>query len=284
MYRPKILIIGHCSFVGRGLDKLFVSSGFEVDCFSRGDDKRDGNIVTGKIFGINTNNNLSVSYDIVINFVILKDLCVEDNIRFIESVVDLCRTREVKQLIHFSSIMVYDNNEPLIDEKTNIESHTFKKGYGEIKIEVDRYLMSLVNPGFQISFVRPGYVLADDRPCPFIKQLPLGIIILKGDKKSTQPIVTRADIHNALLNIIQKEIYKPVYLFVPHTGMTKYSYASEKFGGIIFTLPKWIILGFVGLFLKLKLIDKSFFVRIEGMYIESEYDSTETEKLLEIEF
>jgi len=255
-----------------------------VDCFSRGEEKRNQDFVSGDLNNMVNNVFLNKEYDVVINLVILKDEGVAENIEFIKTLVDFCIVKKVKRLIHFSSIMVYDNNEPYIDETTEIEKNTFKTGYGEVKIAVDYYLMSLTHLPFSISFIRPGYVLAVGRPCPFVKKLPFGITIVKGDKKSKQPIVKREDIHQALLNMINIDPKESVYLFVPNIEMTKYDYAKEHFGGILVPLPKWLILGFSQLFLKMNLIKKAFYVRIEGMYIESNYNSKKTEEVLTIKF
>lgn len=280
----KILILGHRSFVATGLYEKLIAAGHQVDCFSRGEETRNQDVVGGNLNNIATNKFLKQEYDIVINYVILKDKGVVENIEFLKSLVDFCKVKNVKRLIHFSSIMVYDNNEPFIDETTEIEKNTFKTGYGEVKIAVDFYLMSLTTIPFSISFIRPGYVLASDRPCPFVKKLPFGITIIKGDKKSKQPIVKREDIHQALLNMIDKDSKESVYLFVPNIEMTKYDYAKEHFGGILVPLPKWLILGFSQLFLRMNLIKKAFYVRIEGMYIESKYNSKKTEEALTIKF
>lgn len=281
----KVLIIGNSSFVASGLENILVSAGIDVDCFSRGSlDKKDGNKIYGDINKLSSNINLNDTYDIVINFVILKNKSTSENIQFISSLIDFCKLKNVKQLIHFSSIMVYANNEKSINEVTDIETTTHKKGYGEVKIVVDKYLLSLKNLPFKISLVRPGYVLADNRACPFVKRLPFGISIIKGNRKSVQPIVKREDIHIALLNMIQLGSTELVYLFTPNTQTTKYKYAKQNFGGIILSLPKWLVLGVSGILLKLRVIPASLYVRIESMYIESKYDSTHTEKVLNIKF
>lgn len=279
-----ILICGNRSFVATNLLGKLIKKGFLVDGFTRGKQERNFNQVSGDVFEIAENSFLSNEYDVVINFIVIKDKGIEENILFIKSLLELCKAKKVKRLIHFSSIMVYDNNEPYVDEETAIEKNTNKAGYGEVKIAIDNYLMSLTNLPFSISFVRPGYVLADNRPCPFVKKMPLSITIIKGDKKSKQPIIKRDSIHQALLNMIQLDSNERVYLFVPNYPMTKYVYAKEHFGGIILTLPKWLILGISNMFLRLKLINKSLFVRVEGMYIESNYNSCQTEKVLNIKF
>jgi nucleoside-diphosphate-sugar epimerase len=281
----KVLIIGSSSFVASGLGSILIGAGFEVDYFTRGSvERKEGNKISGNILELASNVNFNDKYDIVINFVILKDNGTKENIEYITSLIDFCKQKNVKQFIYFSSIMVYANNEPFINEKTDIESLTYKKGYGEVKIEVDKYLLEQRNLPFKVSLVRPGYVLAEGRPCPFVKKLPLSISIIKGNRKSVQPIVKREDIHKALLNMIQLNSAELVYLFTPSTQTTKYEFAKQHFGGIILSLPKWLILGTSRLFLKLKVISPSLFVRVEGMYIESKYDSTYTEKVLNIKF
>jgi nucleoside-diphosphate-sugar epimerase len=282
--KKNILVCGNRSFVATNLNEKLINNGLLVDGFTRGKEERNFNQVSGDIFGITKNSFLDKEYDVVINFIVLKDKGIEENISYIKSLVELCKVKKVKRLIHFSSIMVYDNNEPYIDETTEIEKNTNKAGYGEVKIAIDNYLMSLTNLPFSISFIRPGYVLANDRPCPFVKTLPLGITIIKGDKKSKQPIVKRDDIHQALVNMIQLNSNERVYLFVPNHEMTKYIYAKEHIGGFTLTLPKRLILGVSKIFLKLKLINKSLFVRVEGMYIESNYNSKKTEEALKIKF
>lgn len=281
----KTLIIGNKSFVASGLENILIAAGIEVDCFTRGDiERKEGNKISGNIMRINSNNNFNDKYDTVINFVILKDLGVKENIQFISILLDFCRKKSVKQLIHFSSIMVYANSVKIINETTEIENRTHKKGYGEVKIEVDKYLLSQTNLPFKTSLVRPGYVLAENRPCPFVKRLPFRISIIKGNKKSIQPIVKRDDIHQALLNMIQLNSVESVYLFTSSIQTTKYEFVKQNFGGEIFTLPKWLVLGISGVLLKLKLISSSLYVRVEGMFIESIYDSSHTEKVLNIKF
>lgn len=280
----KILLSGNLSFVATGLYKKLIKSGFHVDCFTRGKEERNGNQVSGDVFKISKNSFFLDEYDVVINFIVIKDKGIDENISYIKSLIELCKIKKVKRLIHFSSIMVYDNNEPYIDETTEIERNTNKAGYGEVKIAVDNYLMSLTNLPFSISLVRPGYVLDDNRPCPFVKTFSFGITIIKGDKKSKQPIVKREDLHQALVNMIQLYSNEKVYLFVPNKEMTKYIYAKGHIGGLVITLPKWLVLGISKFFLRLKLIKKSLYVRVEGMYIESNYNSCQTEEVLNIKF
>lgn len=281
-----ILICGAHSFVATGLKELLSKMGYNVDNFSRGKESRDNNIY-GNYLEIHNNKYLKETYDVVINYAILKDGTCEANIKYIQSLITLCKTHHVKKLIHFSSIMVYDHELKNVNEKSPIETidGTNKKGYGTFKIAVDQYLLSIKQTlPFELILVRPGYVLADDRPCPFIKKLPFGFYFIKGNRKSKQPIVKRDDIHKAIIRIIERKVNLSVYHFFPNNNMTKYKFAKQIVRGKIFTLPKCIFKN-IPLFLSnIGIIPKSLYSRFEGMYTESIFSSEITEKELNIKF
>lgn len=284
----KILICGATSFVANGFAELLISNGYEVETFSRGKEVgREGGRVRGSYSEIDKNTYLADSYDAVVNFAILKDQSVEENIRYIESLLKMCKEHNVKKLIHFSSIMVYNYHLPVVDESTEIDTleNTLMKGYGEIKIGVDQYLMKERDSlPFELVMVRPGYVLAKGVPCPFIKRLLGGVSIIKGNKKSKQPIVRREDIHAALMKIIETDSNNNVYHFFPTDGMTKYRYAKETVGGMVLTMPKWLCCGVPYLMMKVGVIKPALYSRFEGMYIYGDFRSIDTEKKLGVKF
>lgn len=72
----KVLICGHRSFVATGLSKYLSDNGVDNDCFSRGDEMRVNNIITGDVMDMKNNKYLD-SYDTVINFILLKGENVE---------------------------------------------------------------------------------------------------------------------------------------------------------------------------------------------------------------
>ena len=282
-----ILILGARSFVGQGLQQVLEGKHHRVELFSRGVEKWSENTIYGDYLRINANPYLSEEYDVVINLAVLKDQSIYDNVQYIRALIEFCRSHKVKKLIHFSSIMVYDYHLPVVDETTPSETRTatHKRGYGEIKIAVDEYLLSVRDTlSFEMVLVRPGYVLADNRPCPFIMNLPLGIHVIKGNKHSKQPIVRREDIHRALLAIIDKEKNEPVYHFFPSDGMTKYRYAKQTVGGLILTMPQWPFERIPYALAKLHLIPWALYSRFEGMYIYSDFHSIQTEQALNIHF
>lgn len=282
-----ILICGSHSFVSGGIIQKILSSGCNYDMFSRGNESRNGDRIYGKYIGIASNKFLNDNYDIVINFAVLKDDTVENNIRYIKSLLKLCAEKNVKKLIHFSTIMNYNYHLPSINEKTDIETlkNTSKRGYAEIKIAVDNYLLSVKKTlPFELILVRPGYVLADNRPCPFIKPLRCGFAIIKGNKKSRQPIVKREDIHEALIKIINIGNNDVVYHFFPNDKMTKYRYAKLLGYKHIIVMPKLIFKYVPLLLMKIGIMPKSLYSRFDGMYIESDFSSERTEDKLSIKF
>lgn len=283
----KILICGATSFVAKGLAELLRSKGHVIECFSRGKISKNGNVITGNYLTIENNENLPLSYDIVINYAVIKDGTVASNIQYIKSLVKMCQDKGVKKLIHFSSVMTYGYHVGMINENTPIETleETWKKGYGEFKIAVDQYLMSIRESlPFEVVFVRPGYVLADNRPCPFIRPLPLGFTLIKGDNKSKQPIVKREEIHEAILKIIETDDNIPVYHFFPNDGMTKYRFAMQMGYKHLIPMPRLIFKYLPWLMMKMGIMPKAMYSRFDGMYNECEFSSELTEKKLEIKF
>lgn len=287
MSSKKILILGASSFVAKGLYEVLTDRNYTVHRFKRGDIGQKDELIMGDVYRLSENPYLSENYDTVINFIVIKDGDNQKNIKYIQSVLDFCKSHRVKQLIHFSSIMVYNYGLKDVDEQTAIETldETTKKGYGEFKICVDQYLMKQRKSlPFELIMVRPGYVLADNRPCPFIKGLPFGINLIKGNRQSKQPIVRRSDIHLALVRIIENDCNDAVYHFFPNNDMTKYRYAKQTRKGIILIMPKWLFKSIPHWLSLIGIMPESLYSRFEGMYIESKFSSRRTEEKLKITF
>lgn len=274
----KILICGATSFVAKGFKELLIPQGFDVDTFGR----RDGSYLE-----IDKNPMLADIYEAVVNFAVLKDQSIEDNVSYMKSLVKMCKQKQVKKLIHFSSIMVYSYHLGKLDENSPIDTvaNTMLEGYGKIKIACDEFLNSVKQSlPFEVVMVRPGYVLADNRPAPFIKRLPCGLSVILGNKKSRQPIVKRDDIHLALLKIIESDKNLPVYHLFQNNDITKYNFAKQTVGGLILVLPKFIFEGLPRLMMKMGLMKKALYSRFDGMYNYNVASSTMTESKLNIKF
>lgn len=278
MSTRKILICGATSFVAKGFKELLIQQGIDVDTFGRKD---------GSYLEIDKNPMLADSYEAVVNFAVLKDQNIENNVSYMKSLVEMCRQKHVKKLIHFSSIMVYSYHLGKLDENSPIDTvaNTMMEGYGKIKIACDEFLNSIKQSlPFEVVMVRPGYVLADNRPAPFIKRLPCGASVILGNKKSRQPIVKREDIHLALLKIIETDKNLPVYHLFQNNDITKYNFAKQTVGGLILVLPKFIFEGLPRLMMKMGMMKKALYSRFDGMYNYNVASSTMTESKLNIRF
>lgn len=283
----KILVLGGSSFVASGIIKRLEEKNYYVELFSRGEEERKLNTIKGDYLTVADNNYLADTYDIAINYAVIKNGTVDSNLQYIKSLIQMCKDKAVKKLIHFSSVMTYGYHVGRIDENTPIEKleETWKKGYGEFKIAVDQYLLSIKDSlPFEIVLVRPGYVLADNRPCPFIKPLPFGFTLIKGDSKSKQPIVKREEIHEAIIKIIETEDNLPVYHFFPNDGMTKYRFARQLGYKHLIPMPRLIFKYLPWLMMKVGIMPKAMYSRFDGMYNECEFSSELTEKKLNIKF
>lgn len=283
----KILVLGGSSFVASGIIKRLEEKNYYVELFSRGEEERKLNTIKGDYLTVADNNYLADTYDIAINYAVIKNGTVDSNLQYIKSLIQMCKDKAVKKLIHFSSVMTYGYHVGRIDENTPIEKleETWKKGYGEFKIAVDQYLLSIKDSlPFEIVLVRPGYVLADNRPCPFIKPLPFGFTLIKGDSKSKQPIVKREEIHEAIIKIIETEDNLPVYHFFPNDGMTKYRFARQLGYKHLIPMPRLIFKYLPWLMMKVGIMPRAMYSRFDGMYNECEFSSELTEKKLNIKF
>jgi Choline dehydrogenase and related flavoproteins len=280
----KILICGDRSFVATGLTLKLDKESIHYDCFSRGVLKRDGEKVTGDIFSMSSNTYLE-DYDTVINFIIVKDKGIDENITYVKELLQFCKIKKVKHLIHISSISVYPNDAKYVDESTSIESDFKIKGdYASMKVAVDQYLLSNPVAGMHISFVRPGFIYSKGKNVSKtgITKSVLGFNILLGDKHTTLPLIEKSVLHDALIKIVQSTQRKDVYLLLEQG--TKYNFVKQQWDKKIITIPKVPILLAARLFKAIKLIKPAHYSKIIGVFKNTRFNSTDSEKVLGLSF
>lgn len=280
----KVLILGNNSFVANGLYEKLSESGINVQCFTRGADRKEGDFITGDILKINSNILLNDHYDTVINFIILKDESVEKNVLFLQELIKFCNKSGVTRLLQISSIIVYDYKLDFINENTPIDLHKKENTYALIKTEVDKYLESLENQPFSLSLVRPGFVVENKFAVPYFIKLPLNFMVLKGGKKSILPIVYKNDLQDAIKNIVIDGLREKVYLFVPNTNITKYNFMKNNFNTILIPLPENLVMLISRFLFSMKLIGRGLHISITSMFSQVKYDPTITENLTKIKF
>lgn len=284
MSNKKILICGYKSFAAEGLAEVLIASGHSVDCFSRGIEDKNGTIVTGDVSQMHINKYLEKEYDILINFIIIKNGNVQENLKYLESLHLYCN-KYVKNLLHISSISVYKNEEIRVDERSEIEIDSAKKGsYAAVKIESDKFLLKQ-NKNYSLSFLRPGFIISSEKESSIAGiciKLPFNFALLLGDRNTSLPLIDRGRMHHAIDKISSSKNKLPCYLLLENRGGTKISFLRRRFKGFIFQLPSFLILTIALLFNKLKILNKTQYWQIKGLFKATYFDSSETETNLQL--
>jgi len=288
MCGKKVLILGSRSLAATGLYALLSDAGFEVTCFNRGDEDIKGNFVSGNVLDLQKNKYLNNEFDVVINYILLKDKDAAANVEYIKTVLGFCRKNNVKHLIQISSISVYPNNAKRINEHSAIEEDPESKGsYAAVKIAVDKYLMTVKDPDLHISFVRPGFIVSEGDNASLagiIKRLPFGINILLGNKETILPTVKRDLLHRAILQILKSGAVEPVYLILSNPSETKFNFVKDRQINNLIILPKTITLFFVRLLMLIRIFNKTQYNQIVGLFKTTYFDCSHTNQILKIEF
>lgn len=90
-----ILICGHRAYAARGLKKELEKAGHNVFEYSRGDIARKDNTITGPVLDIDKNPLLTENIDVVINFIILQQKSLDENIAYIDALLRFCTAKGV---------------------------------------------------------------------------------------------------------------------------------------------------------------------------------------------
>jgi nucleoside-diphosphate-sugar epimerase len=282
----KILLCGEHSFAATGLYEKLTAAGFMVECFSRGTDGKSGNHVSGDVFTMSKNHYLSKYYDIIINFIIIKNKPVAENIRYIQELDHVCELKKVNRLIQISSISVYANDLLYVNEETEIASNYDTKGeYAAIKIAVDQFLLHKKTT-YPVTFIRPGYIVCNDTDFSYAGIgicLPLNMVLLLGNQKTSLPLIRRDRMHDALVKSVCMNALGTVLVLENAKG-TKYQFLKSKSKRIIIPLPKPVILFISFIANKLSVISTKQWNQIKGLFKETCFDSSKSEKELEMKF
>lgn len=286
--KKQVLICGHRSFVATGLSKYLEVNGIDNDCFSRGGEMRENNIITGDVMNMKNNKYLD-SYDTVINFILLKGESIEKNIDYINSLLEFCKNRNVRHLIQISSISVYPNESKYVNEDSEIERKWQNKGgYASIKVAVDHYLIDHPVEGLSISFVRPGYIYTKNHEPSKAGILisKFGLNILLGDKHTTLPLICREKLHEALLNIIKTDKKENVYLILnsDRTEGTKYNFVSQQWNINPICLPYSMFMSIAKFLKAIGIFKMRHYLKVVGLFKRTWFDSRRTEQNLGISF
>lgn len=295
----KILICGSTSFAAQGIFERLIEAGHDIITFNRGEENRNGNSITGDVNNISSNKFIDDNIDVIINYLLVKNATIEENIEYIRNLLTLCKKANVKHLIHFSSMSVYKASEKLINENAHIETDPKKKGdYGAWKVATENYLLENKIDGLRLSLLRPGFILGEGLVNPIVGnafRTPWNKLMLYGTKKTIMPLISRESVHQTVTKILTTNSDQPVniYALVDNESPLKGDYIKKcsQLLGIsedIISLPNflWLTLGVFG-DVATKLIMK----KNMGLYLKfynatrvNHYDSSATQKKLGLSY
>lgn len=282
--KKDILICGHRSFVATGLINLLSRESLHFDTFSRGMEGRDGVNVSGDVLNIHENQYLN-EYDCVINFIILKNLSVEENLKYIRSLLTFCEKNHVKRLIQISSISAYPNEAAVITEKSEIEKDWHNKGgYASIKVAVDHFIEENKPKDLEVVYVRPGFIYSKQHEISKAGILfsKFGLNILLGDKETTLPLISRSKIHEALVKIVLAEKAERVYLLLnpDKEDGTKYNFVTRQWKIKPIPLPSAPLLLIAKILRAFGVFKEKHYLKTVGLFKRTWFDSRVTEEKL----
>ena len=207
-----VLIFGSSSFAGQCLEARLSQAGHEVFHFNRGPVECRGRRITGSIEGLEDNPYWPAQVDVIINYTLLKDQTIEENIEFCARLLALVRRVGCKRLIHISSVSVYKSTRRVIDENTEVETNLANKGpYAALKTATENYLRAH-SADLPVVFVRPGFILGEGLVSATVGtavKIPGGRLLILGNAADTMPITTRALLDEALLALAEREQVQP---------------------------------------------------------------------------
>ena len=222
MNKKTILICGYTSFASQGLDTLLQNNGHTVFLFNRGETGMNGNVIRGPILDMENNPHLNRKFDVIINYILLKDESVESNIEFTRAILRLCKKTEASHLIHLSSIAVYKTFKKKIDENTQVETRPEKKGlYAAQKLATENDTIEMAPEGLNISFLRAGFILGEGLPDPLVAagfRTPVKAVLAAGNGASQMPLISRDLLNQSIAKVVD----------TPPTGIEKLLLVSRN--------------------------------------------------------
>jgi nucleoside-diphosphate-sugar epimerase len=225
-------------------------------------------------------------YALVVNFILKKDCSVEENLAFARELLELSRRSPGCRLLQVSSVSAYDSSARRVTPATPIAPRGMRRGgYSTLKSEVDHMLLAEAGE-VPLTLLRPGLVLAPEEPPPaagIARRLgPLWLVL--GGARSALPLVEREDLHEAIVRIAATPSPPPVVLAFSNAPTTKVGYVRAHLGRPAVTLPAPLVLLAARILRLLGVFDDARLEQVRGLFRETRYDATESERALGMSF
>jgi len=198
----KILILASSSFAATGLPESLTAAGHEVWTFNRSPLANAGpQDLSGRYEQLEDIAAQALpTCDVLINYAIVKNGTIEQNIAMADLVMSAARRLGVKRFIHVSSISVLPSITGVVNEDAAAVEARWKGIYSRVKAAVETHIVQQWTHA-ELDVVRPGFIVAQGLVDSMVgtgMKLPTGQVLGLGNRKTVIMLVHRDTVNTAL--------------------------------------------------------------------------------------
>lgn len=163
----KALVVGAAGNIGSALVPALTKRGHSVVALIHSPKQRERiegpgvEVVVGDLSDLKNMEHIADGIDVVFHligylFAPRRSQIIDRNVTAAENITEFCLNAGIKRIIFSSSVLVYSRDVPLPaaeDEPVGAET-----AYGQAKIHIEKYLMSLADKGLVPTIIRVGHV------------------------------------------------------------------------------------------------------------------------------
>ncbi len=201
----KILLLASSSFAAASLPASLRAAGHDVWTFNRSRPAEAGpqDLAGSYEFLGDITTAAMGSAEVLINFAIVKNGSIEQNIELADRVMEAGRRLGVKRFIHISSISVLPSVEGVLNEDAVAVEAKWKGVYSRVKAAVESHVIPRWKEG-ELVVVRPGFILDQGLVDSMVgtgKALPTGHVLGLGNRRTIIMLIHRRTVDEALTRI-----------------------------------------------------------------------------------
>lgn len=202
----KILVLASSSFAAMNLPAALRAAGHEAWTFNRG---RIDNAGAGDLHGgydqlaTIASSAMGGGCDVLINYAIVKNGTIEQNIALTDQIMEAARSLGVKHFVHISSISVLPSITGVLNEDAQAVAARWKGIYSRVKAAVETHVIQKWQHA-DLDVVRPGFILAQGLVDSMVgtgKLLPTGHVLGLGNRQTVIMLIHRDTVDQALVKI-----------------------------------------------------------------------------------
>ena len=201
----KLLVLASSSFAATNLPAALRSQGHEVWTFNR---SAPSNGSSWDLCGSYSSlGDIAASAmqqcDVLINYAIVKNGSIEENIALTDQIMGAARRLGVKRFIHISSISVLPSITGTLNEDAEAVEARWKGIYSRVKAAVEKHVIASWKES-ELDVVRPGFILAQGLVDSMVgtgKLLPTGHVLGLGNRRTVIMLIHRDTVDKALVRI-----------------------------------------------------------------------------------